>query len=159
MGPGALSVAMCGDVMGVLKTIGAAIAAVGRLFGFGRRAKSVEAVVQPVEALRPVFMPAVAGFVQRAHVDRFRLAARLMSVAKLNTPLGRTPRIANKRPADLPAVPVERRGAKKVRLNGNQGPRVLKPALKVVPRASNIVPFPVVVRASAGAQIDMSKAA
>ena len=133
--------------MGLLKTIGLAVAAVGRLFGLGRQEKSVGAVAQPVEVARPAFIPAVAGFVQRAHVDHFRFAARLASVAKLNTPLGRKPRIANKRAVDLPAVPMQRLGAKKVRFNGNQGPRVLKPALKVALPASNVIPFPVVARA------------
>ena len=151
--------AMCGDVMGFLKTIGSAVSAIGRLFGFGRQEKSADAVVQPVEVVRPVFMPAVAGFVQRAHVDRFMLAARLTSVAKLNTPLGRKPRIASKRSVDLPAIPVERLGGKKLRLNGNQGPRVLKPALKVAHTASNVVPFPVAVRAAAIQEMRIAKAA
>ena len=159
MGPSARSVAMCGDVMGLLKMIGLAVSAVNRLFGFGRQKSSVDVLAQPVEVVRPVFVPAVAGFVQRAHVDQFLLAARLTSVAKLNTPLGRKPRISNKRPGDLPAVPAERLGAKKVRLNGNLGPRVLKPALKVATRANNVVPFPVVARPLAVEQIVLSKAA
>ncbi len=145
--------------MGIFETIGSAISALSRLFGFGRRETSIDAAVQPVEVVRPAFMPAVAGFVQRAHVDHFRLAARLTSVAKLNTPLGRKPRIAAKRSADLPAVPVERLGAKKVRLNGNYGPRVLKPALKVAARANKVVPFPVMTRTPAGEQIEMARAA
>ena len=149
---------MCGDVMGLLKTIGLAVSAVGRLFGFGRKEKSVDVVVQPIEVARPAFMPAVAGFVQRAHVDHFRFAARLASVAKLNTPLGRKPRIANKRAMDLPAIPVERLGAKKVRLNSNQGPRVLKPALKVALPASNVIPFPVVARAPVIQVVSSAKA-
>ena len=143
---------MCGDVMGLLKTIGLAVSAVGRLFGFGRKEKSVDVVVQPIEVARPAFMPAVAGFVHRAHVDHFRFAARLASVAKLNTPLGRKPRIANKRAMDLPAIPVER-------LNSNQGPRVLKPALKVALPASNVIPFPVVARAPVIQVVSSAKAA
>jgi hypothetical protein len=145
--------------MGLFKTIGLAVAAVGRLFGFGRQEMPVDALAHPVEVARPAFMPAVAGFVQRAHVDRFRLAARLASVAKLNTPLGRKPRTSNKRAIDLPAVPVERLGAKKVRLCGNQGPRVLKPAPKVALPASNVIRFPVVARGPAIQAISSAKAA
>lgn len=149
---------MYGDVMGLLNSIGMAVLAIGRLLGFGRPAKAAAAAVEPA-GKGPAFMPAVAGFVQRARVDRFRLAARLTSVARLNTPLGRKPRIAHKRPSDLPAVPVARLGAKKLRLNANHGPRVLKPAVKVALPASNVVPFPAAARAAAVREIAVAKAA
>lgn len=145
--------------MGLLNTIGMALSAIGRLLGFGRPPKAAVAVADPAGHARPAFVPAVAGFVQRARVDHFRLAARLASVARLNTPLGRKPRIASKRPADLPAVPVERLGAKKLRLNANRGPRVLKPALKVALPASNVVPFPGALRAAAFDEMAVAKAA
>ena len=98
----------------------------------------------PVVSVRPAdgAATAVAGFVKRAHVDRFHLAARLASIAKLNTPEGRKPRVESRRAAHAPIIPVERLGAKKVRLTHNSGLRVL-PQIEARKRVSaQVIPFP-----------------
>ena len=135
--------------MGFLKAISRAFC---RLFGLevalSAKPSASAAAVEP----RSVFAPAVAGFVMRAPIDRFRLAARLASVARLNTPHGRKPRVALRRPADVPPIPAERLGAKKMRLNANRGPRVItlgrKPAAQI---NSNVVAFPAPARHQVGA--------
>jgi hypothetical protein len=99
----------------------------------------------PTISVRPAdgAATAVAGFVQRAHVDRFRLAARLASISRLNTPEGRKPWTAQRRAVYAPAIPVERLGAKKVRLGASAGLRVL-PQIEARKRVSaEIIPFPV----------------
>lgn len=82
-------------------------------------------------------------------------------MALLNVRLGRKPRLANKRAADLPEVPVARLGAKKMRLNANQGTRVLRreaPALVSANNlANNVVKFP--ERGLSVAQPRLAKAA
>lgn len=78
-------------------------------------------------------------------------------MALLNVRLGRKPRLANKRPAALPAVPVARLGAKKMRLNANQGTRVLRRAAPALVSANNVVKFP--ERGLSVAQPRLAKAA
>lgn len=134
--------------MSILESIGKALNAMGRMMGLVRPAP-IAAVIEATPAEQPaVFGPAVAGFVKRAHVERFFLAARLASVAKLNTPLGRKPRL-EKRRDDAPAVPAARLGAKKTRINGNRGPRVLTAAVKPASNVSNVVAFPTAKRMAA----------
>lgn len=89
--------------------------------------------------IRPPLAPAVAGFLQRtpARKPNFHLAARLASVARLNTPSGRKPsqisartKLAAPRPAD--------RSANAIKSPAIQQPirnRVIKP----VSAATNVV--------------------
>jgi hypothetical protein len=84
--------------------------------------------------------PAVAGYVRRLAADRFFLASRLASVARLNTPQGRKPQTA-RRATVKPPIPCDRIGAKKVRTGTSQGLRVL-PMIEARRRSAEIIPFP-----------------
>jgi len=76
-----------------------------RLFAGRGRSASVFAVRATI-ASPPAPAPAVAGFVQRvAPPADFHLAARLASVAHLNTRTGRIPASSGKRTANTKAVP------------------------------------------------------
>ncbi len=99
------------------------------------------AVDEVVEAGHPLAVPAVAGFVMRADFDRFFLAARLSSVATLNTPAGRKPFHARRQKADHPPVPTSRLGAKKVRINADRGRRIELPK-RQSEHPSNVIQFP-----------------
>lgn len=111
------------------------------------------------ERSRPIGDPAVAGFVNCAHVDRFFLASRLASIAKLNVPLGRKPRLENKDAVEFPAVPVARLGGKKRRHRGNPERRVLSPGVTAAVAHDNVVPFPSKAVASAESSAVHAKAA
>ena len=132
---------MCGAAMRFFKTFGQALQALCRLVGLGGAHDT--AIAADFGSPRVAGAPAVAGFVMRAHVDRCYLASRLASVAKLNTPVGRKPAGAARRSTGLPPVPAERIGAKKTRLDGNRGPRVLRTVAVSPTKASNVIAFPV----------------
>lgn len=135
--------------MGVIKSLTGAFAA---FLGLFRLASAIsQPAVQPVApmaAVEPaaaepaiaVMVPAVAGFVHRETDVNFYLAARLASVAKLNTPNGRKPRGQQSRFAGLPPVPAERIGAKRARIaqNGPLIARTSAPARK----SGIVIPFP-----------------
>ncbi len=118
--------------------LGASRTADNPLADTGQNAASPPAIEAPVA----ITVPAVAGFVWRLAVDRFLLARRLASIARLNTPAGRKPYGAVKRSAGLPPIPAARLTAKKTRLNANQGPRVLKQAPAMPRRSATIISFP-----------------
>lgn len=132
---------MRGADMSVVQIIGQAMVSVLEWIGIARPRRTSEPQIAPPAPTQMTAGPAVAGFVKRIHVDRFRLAARLTSVARLNTPAGRKPWTAQRRHADLPPVPAARLGARKTRLDANKGPRVLL-AARPMPQASNVIPFP-----------------
>ena len=123
--------------MRIFALIGAALRSLGRCLGLiGSTAnQSLDVSVRKARG------PAVAGFVMRAHVDRFGLARRLASVAKLNVPFGRKPRSATSAKSDHPPVPVTRLGAKKVRINADAGRRVLQALAQKKPMRNNVIPF------------------
>ena len=126
------------SLFGSLKSM---LAALGKALGAGAL-HAPDQIAHPAPAPNSIVAPAVAGFVWRLAVDRFFLAHRLASIARLNTPAGRKPHGSLKRSAGLPAIPVARLGAKKTRLNANQGPRVLKPAAAMPLHSATIIPFP-----------------
>ena len=139
------AVGLCGACMSVIGSLKNMLDAMYRALGLAsQRAADVEQkVASPaIEAPMAITVPAVAGFVWRLAVDRFLLARRLASIARLNTPAGRKPYGALKRSAGLPPIPAARLGAKKTRLNANQGPRVLKQAPAMQQRSATIIPFP-----------------
>ncbi len=92
----------------------------------------------PSPALR---FPAVAGYVKRVVVDRFFLASRIASVSRLNTPVGRKPRIEH-RATKKPAIPSERLGAKKVRAGITGGLRIMPMIEARRSTSAEIIPFP-----------------
>ena len=101
-------------------------------------------------------VPAVAGYARRIAKIDFMLAARLASVARLNTADGRKPYAARRPRSDAPAIPQARIGAKTQRA-ASHGLRVLRPAL---PRSSaQIIPFPVQPAASSDVAKAIAKAA
>ncbi len=117
---------------------------------------------------------AVAGFVYRvpvlpshvdpvqvdpAHIERFFLAARLKSVAKLNTPVGRTPRTAVQPQPYKAAVPAERIGAKRLRGNSGRELRVLTQIQVRNARSAEIIPFPTARRGSLAVAAPVAEAA
>lgn len=148
--------------MGIFKSLSSVFQA---LFGIFRSSPATEIVTAPaVPAVEQtaIAVPAVAGFVYRdtsaTHAD-FYLAARLASVAKLNTPNGRKPSGQKSRFAGLPPMPSERLGAKRTQLDAGKGLRVL--AAKPQTRKSGIViPFPLEKRRAAEIDAqDMAEAA
>lgn len=126
--------------MRFFQALGQTLQAFCRLIGLG--AAHREATTADREMPRPYGVPAVAGFVMRAHADHFCLASRLASVAKLNTPNGRVPRGQTRRSAGLPPVPAERIGAKKTRLDGHRGLRMMRTAIVTTNDHSNVIAFP-----------------
>ena len=146
--------------MSFLSNFGLLFQALCRFVGLSATAAAAGIEPPPAaDATRSFGGPAVAGFVKRASVDEFLLARRLASVARLNTPSGRKPRIAPKPKTDLPPVPAARLGAKKTRINGNHGMRVLRPAVAAQRPASNILPFPVAKAASENSHTRLGQAA
>ncbi len=127
--------------MSILAQIGKAFRAMCRWIGLGQAPMPRTAELPTFEASRTIAVPAVAGFAMRAPVDRFLLAARLASVARLNPPAGRKPWRAARPVADHAPIPAARLGAKRTRLDGNRGPRVLRPAV-AAKAASNVIQFP-----------------
>ena len=136
--------------MRVLKLLGSMFEAVCQTLGLaaarkGKAAPSDIAAMAtsgPASSVPASRVPAVAGFVWRLPVDRFFLARRLTSIAKLNTPLGRKPHGSVKRSAGLPPIPASRIGAKKTRLNSNEGRRVVKQQPVTTQRGATVIPFP-----------------
>jgi hypothetical protein len=129
--------------MGLLVRISEALVRLGRVLGLGEPPQA-EAVEAPTPIPAPSYglpVPAVAGFVMRNHRTDFLLGRRIASVARLNTPVGRKPRMTSKVPLHRPPMPTARLGAKRTRLDGNVGPRVLK---RPPPqgRSAEIIPFP-----------------
>lgn len=136
-------------LMSVVAKLLSALAAVGRLLTASGTPKP--AVAEPAVAVQAPTGTAVAGYVRRLVVDRFYLASRISSVARLNTPVGRKPR-TSPRPSLKPAVPVERLGAKKVRAGTSGGLRVLPMIEARRGRGAEIIPFPMQrTKASTGA--------
>jgi hypothetical protein len=136
----------------------------GRLFssatksvpGSASVASSVAASVAVSATAAPA--TAVAGFVYRVHIDRFFLASRLKSVAKLNTPAGRKPRCSKLLSPYAPAVPADRVGAKKVRNARGRDLRVLGQIQARNARSAEIIPFPV-ARRDVPSSVSVAKAA
>lgn len=132
-----------GAKMGLLASIGVALRSIGRLLGIaGATAPQAACVADTPESAGTIAGPAVAGFVMRAYQDRFLLGRRLAAVARLNTPAGRRPRGRSKRPAHLPPLPAARLGAKRTRIDGNVGPRVLKRAHPPVRPSAEVIELP-----------------
>jgi len=125
--------------MSVIGLLGRLLGNLGRIVG---RALGIEkAGIEPAR-LVPGPTPAVAVLAWRHRQDPFLLARRIASVARLNVPFGRKPAGTKSRFQGLPPVPRDRLGAKRTRINGNRGPRVLvRPAPRVA--AACIIPFPV----------------
>jgi hypothetical protein len=145
--------------MDLFAQIGRALGAVCRLLGFGGATAGAPAVTEETASIRSADGTAVAGFVLRPYVDRFFLAARLASVAKLNVPAGRKPRVASRRSPGQPAIPRERLGAKKTRLNGTKGPRVLTAKASIPSKTGDIVMFPARPKTAVEAGAALARAA
>lgn len=151
--------------MSVLAKLMQAAGPLMRWLGLSKAELSTEPLVVPtpgepvtstiIETSTGVAPPAVAVFIMRTEADRFLLAARLASVAKLNTPSGRAPFSAQRPKADHPPVPASRVGAKKVRLDANRGRRI-ELSRTQTQRPSNVIPFP---RPGGVAQASLAKAA
>lgn len=145
--------------MGVLKSLTGAFAAFLGLFrSASPKAQPAVQPAAPIAAVEPaavepaaaVAVPAVAGYVHRETDVNFYLAARLASVAKLNTPNGRKPRGQQSRFAGLPPVPAERIGAKRTRI-ARTGPLIASttsPARKT----GIVIPFPLEKRRAVAAE-------
>ncbi len=114
------------------------MSALGRVF-FGSRGPALNETPEVI-VTRTSAATAVAGYVRRATLaERFFLASRLASVARLNTPHGRIPRI-ERRPRATPPIPADRIGAKKRRMPAN-GLRVLT-TIEARRTTAQIIPFP-----------------
>lgn len=150
--------------MRLLLNLGRIFQAMGRMLGLGSRPSAAAVPALPVPALPvevavAVKTPAVAGFVQREGAHNPMLSRQIGAVAKLNVPAGRKPRTASKRDGGLPQVPAHRLGSKKQSLNGNRGPRVLRPTVAAVKTATNVIPFPVKHGATGQRGVRLTKAA
>lgn len=145
--------------MGILTYLAIALRA------FMRRLGLIAAETPSAPRLRTQSQPIAFGtdIVIRKREPSFHLAGRLSAIARLNTPIGRKPHVASRRADYLPAIPVERLGAKKLRLDANQGNRVLrhKPAdtLPTPRKSAEILPFPLRPVAAAGSRPRLLKAA
>ena len=104
-------------------------------------------------------VPAEPDHVDPAHVERFFLAARLQSVAKLNTPVGRTPRTSVLPPPYKAAVPAERIGAKMVRGSSGRELRVLTQIQARNAQSAEIIPFPTALYGSLALSAQVAQAA
>ena len=129
--------------MGILKSLSRALQALVGLFHKAPAAEAAQQIAAPpaIEPVAAIAVPAVAGFSYREPQVDFFLAARLASVAKLNTPNGRKPRGQKSRYAGLPPMPAERLGAKRTQLDAGKGMRVLS-AKPQVRKSGVIIPFP-----------------
>jgi hypothetical protein len=125
--------------MSVIGLLGRLLGNLGRIVG---RALGIEKTGIEPARLVPGTTPAVAVLAWRHRQDPFLLARRIASVARLNVPFGRKPAGTKSRFQGLPPVPRDRLGAKRTRINGNRGPRVL---VRTAPRVSTaaVIPFPV----------------
>lgn len=144
--------------MGLFRSLASVLGVIGRMLGLVKA--DAEASVSPSKA-EPfaAVVPAVAGFVWRLTVDRFMLARRLASIARLNTPVGRKPCGSMKRSVGLPPIPIARLGAKKTRLGAHSGMRVMRPPPSLAASSPNVVPFPVKRACSAARATSLPKAA
>lgn len=125
--------------MSVIGLLGRLLGNLGRILG--RTLRIGRADIEPARPV-PGTTPAVAVLAWRHRQDPFLLARRIASVARLNVPFGRKPVGTKSRFQGLPPVPRDRLGAKRTRIDGNRGPRVLvRPAPRV--STATIIPFPV----------------
>ena len=114
----------------------------GRAFGLaGCSTQAASLAMEPavVEIIKPPMVPAVAGYVKRVVPVQAMLAQRLASVATLNTPAGRKPRISPVVRQNATVVPVARLGARKQRATP-RGPQVLR--ARTVRQTAEIIAFP-----------------
>lgn len=144
--------------MGLLRSLASVLGVISRVLGLVKAEAEASVAPSKTEPIAAA-VPAVAGFVWRLAVDRFMLARRLASIARLNTPVGRKPRGLPKRSHGLPPIPSARLGAKKTRLGANTGTRVLRQAPSSATIRSNVVPFPVKRACTAARALSLPRAA